>query len=93
MGGKPHGDGVKTVADNTIIEGTFRDGLAFDQGKMTRENASGVIEFVYEGEFFADKPEGHGLENRADGKKYEGYFTKGKKGPSGTMWFGDGNIY
>ena len=50
MGGKPHGNGVKTiVADSTIIEGTFRDGLAFDRGKMTRENANGVIEFVYEG--------------------------------------------
>ena len=60
MGGLPNGEGVKIIAaDNTTIEGTFRNGLAFGRGKMTREN-KGAIELAYEGEFLADKPDGYG---------------------------------
>ena len=51
MGGLPNGEGVKIIAaDNTTIEGTFRNGLAFGRGKMTREN-KGTIELAYEGEW------------------------------------------
>ena len=94
VGGVPQGDGVKLfVADNTTIQGSFRNGMACGRGKMTRENAQGQIEYCYEGEFLADKPDGFGVETQSNGNKYEGYFTKGKKGPNGTMWFTDGNVY
>jgi len=70
MGGLPHGEGVKFIAaDNTGIEGTFRNGLAFGQGKMTREK-DGKIEYVYEGEFLADKQDGYGFEEFTTGNKY-----------------------
>lgn len=60
---------------------------------MTRESPDGVVQYAYEGEFMADQPHGFGVETQANGTRYEGYFTKGKKGPSGTMRFGEGNVY
>ena len=96
MAGRPHGEGVKVMTvpeGTTTIEGIFHNGFACGPGKMNQDNAQGEMEFAYEGDFLADKPEGFGTEIRPDGTRYEGYFRKGKKGPKGKMQFGDGNVY
>ncbi len=40
-----------------------------------------------------DRQDGYGVETHADGTKYEGYFKKGKKGPSGTWHLRDQKVY
>jgi len=36
---------------------------------------------------------GKGTEIWQNGTMYKGYFTRGKKGPTGELKFGDGNVY
>lgn len=60
---------------------------------MTRENTGRVLEYCYEGGLLFDRQDGYGIETTADGAKYEGYFKKGKKGPSGTWHLTNGNMY
>ena len=60
---------------------------------MTRANAGGIIDLHYEGEFQMDQPHGFGRQTEAKGTYFEGFFTKGLKGPSGTYRFGDGIVY
>ena len=67
--------------------------MAQGQGKMTRENANGELEYSYEGGLLMDRQDGYGIEIYADGTKYEGYFKKGKKGPSGTWHLRDDKVY
>lgn len=82
------------MAIGITIKGNFTQYMAQDkEGKMTRENDLGEVEYSYEGGLLYDRPDGWGIETTADGTRYEGYFTKGKRGPSGKWELRNGNVY
>mmetsp|Transcript_32543 Transcript_32543/g.40329 ORF Transcript_32543/g.40329 Transcript_32543/m.40329 type:complete len:176 (+) Transcript_32543:469-996(+) len=93
--GVPNGQGIKQiVATGITIQGNFTQYMAQDkEGKMTRENATGAVEYSYEGGLLYDRQDGWGVETTADGTRYEGYFMKGKRGPSGKWILRNGNVY
>ena len=45
---------------------------------------------TYEGEWYHNKRQGHGIQTWPDGKKYEGAWKQGKKHGFGTMTYSDG---
>ena len=48
---------------------------------------------VYEGEWLADKREGHGKQHFASGALYEGRYKAGKREGHGRMAYADGAVY
>lgn len=70
--GQRNGKGHLKIADGTIYEGTFNNGVICGIGKLT-EGTSGD---VYEGEFFEGKKHGLGKETyKASGDTYEGEYS------------------
>ncbi len=86
--GKPHGNGVYTLADGYRYDGEFVDGQI--QGKGEARFTDGA---VYRGTFTKGVQDGPGRITYADGSSYEGSWVMGQIQGEGEIRYTNGAIF
>ncbi len=84
----PHGKGIMTKVDGSIIEGDFYDGYCTGNATITYSNGD-----IYIGSVDHEIREGQGKYIVSNGTVYEGEFKNGDKNGFGITTFSDGSVY
>ena len=71
-----------------MYEGDFKENFRHGKGRFVLDNEK----LLYEGDYVANKYEGHGTQYFEDGGKYEGAMHNGERNGIGAMTFPDGTI-
>jgi hypothetical protein len=90
------GKGIMTYPDGTTIKGIWKGGEYYGEDGLAKADLPMIqndVPDIQSGCIEGDCDNGYGKYFYADGTKYQGKFTNGKKNGFGACWFANGEFY